>query len=208
MKSQNLQLAAALAATLIFASCEPPKAVVPESEAKKEAAKPAEPIAAKAAFFSMYRPARAWAPDLLALSLASDEAPELANEGGKAAKWTAVFVSPSKREARTFFYSAVGSGKGLNGVTEGGSQPWSGPTLNSRPFQITEFNIDSDTAFRTALEKAQPWLKKNPGKSWSMLLSSQARFPAPAWYVLWGDHKSGFDTLVNASNGTVIIGKK
>ena len=33
------------------------------------------------------------------------------------------------------------------------------------------------------------------------------RFPAPVWYVLWGDNKSGFYALINATTGHTIKGK-
>src|ERR1035441_5682361 len=98
-------------------------------EIKQEPAKPEGPVAAQTAFYEMYKPARAWAPDLLPLSLISGEVKGTANDGGKAAMWTAVFVSPSRREARTFVWT-VGKGVG-----EAGAESWSGATPKSRPFQ-------------------------------------------------------------------------
>jgi hypothetical protein len=47
--------------------------------------------------FQLVLPARAWATDFLPLSLASGEVPNMKNEAGKAAMWTAVFVSPGAR---------------------------------------------------------------------------------------------------------------
>src|SRR5581483_1467220 len=94
------------AAVLILTSCsEAPKPAAAES--KKEAEPPPQPsgpVSAKTAFYEMYKPARTWATDLLPLTLVSNEIPGIKNEGGKAAMWTAVFVSPSRREARTFTY--------------------------------------------------------------------------------------------------------
>jgi hypothetical protein len=36
------------------------------------------------------------------------------------------------------------------------------------------------------------------------LLGKQARFPGPAWYVLWGDTKLGYAVYVNATTGEIM----
>ena len=164
MDKQLFITIAAVAAVLALTACsESPKPGATETKAavetKKEPPKPPEPVAAQTAFYEMYKPARTWATDLLPLSLSSNELASLKNEDGKAAMWTAVFVSPSRREARTFFYSVVSEGQTVTkGVSAGGSQAWSGPTATSRPFQTTEFVINSDAAYKTAYAKAEPWL--------------------------------------------------
>jgi hypothetical protein len=174
-------------------------------ETKQEPAKPPEPVAAQTAFYEMYKPARTWAPDLLALSLTSDEVPSMKGEDGKFPMWTAVFVSPSLREARTFTYSVVDDGATIHkGVSVGGAEPWSGATPKSAPFQTTGFVVDSDAAYKTAYAKAEEWVKKHPGKEVSFSLGSAARFPAPVWFIIWGDTKSGYAVYVNATLGTVI----
>ncbi|MCL5743358.1 MAG: hypothetical protein M1541_05435, partial [Acidobacteria bacterium] len=148
------------------------------------------------------KPARAWAADLLPLTLAAGEVPGISNEGGKAAMWTAVFVSPSRREARTFVYAVANHGSDIHkGVSAGRSQAWSGATPRSRPFQVTEFFINSDDAFKTASEKAGAWLKAHPGKKHSITLASTTRFSAPVWFIMWGDTKSGYLAFVNATTG-------
>ncbi len=173
-----------------------------ELEAKKEPAKPAGPVAAQTAFYEMYKPARTWASDLLPLSLASGELASMKNEGGKAAMWTAVFVSPSRREARTFYYSVINEGETISkGVTAGGAQPWSGATAKSRPFQTTEFVVNSDAAYNTALAQAGPWLKRHPDKKAALFLGSTSRFPRPVWLVIWGTTKSGYAVYVDATTG-------
>jgi hypothetical protein len=116
--------------------------------------------------------------------------------------WTAVFVSPSRREARTFVYAVADHGSDIHkGVSAGGAQSWSGPTAKSRPFQVTEFITNSDDAFKAASEKAAAWLKKHPGKKVSITLASEARFRAPVWYIMWGTTKSGYLAFVNATTG-------
>jgi hypothetical protein len=134
MDKQLFTTVTAVAAVLVLTACSgspKPGAIDTKAgaETKKVPVKPPEPVAAQTAFYEMYKPARTWAPDLLPLSLASNELPRLKNEGGKAAMWTAVFVSPSRREARTFFYAVVSDGESVSkGVTAGGTQLWSGST--------------------------------------------------------------------------------
>ena len=202
---KRLSKASAFAAVLILTACsEAPKTTTEaktETEAKKEVV-PSGPVSAKTAFYAMYTPARTWATDLLPLSLVSNEVPGQKNEDGKAAMWTVVFVSPSRREARTLYYSTVDSGANIHkGVNAGGPEPWSGATGKVKPFQITEFAVDSDAAYKTAYEKAESWVKKHPDKKCTMSLISAARFPSPVWYVLWGNEKSGYAAFVNATTG-------
>jgi len=153
----------------------------------------------------MYKPARAWAKDLLPLTLASNDVPGFKNEDGKAAMWTAVFVSPSLRQARTFFYSIADSGTNIHkGVSIGGEQAWTGETPKVQPFQFTEFAMNSDVAYKTAFGKGESWLKKHPGMIATMFLGKAARFPAPVWYVQWGSTKSGYVAIINATTGEVL----
>ena len=204
MNDKRLKAAAAIFAFIATACSEAPKTSETKTEAKKEASKPPEPVSGKTAFYEMYKPARAWASDFLPLSLASGEVPNMKNEAGKAAMWTAVFVSPSRREARTLSYSVVDQGTTIHkGITVGGAEPWSGPTAKSEPFQTTQFVIDSDVAYETASHKAAAWLKNHPGRSVSFYLGNASRFPAPVWYVLWGNNKSGYAAYVNATTGAI-----
>jgi hypothetical protein len=193
-----------MAALVALAACSsgPSSTAPPPTTAETKPAAPPEAVAAKNAFYAMYKPARTWATDLLPLSLASGEVPGVKNEGGKAGKWTAVFVSPSKREARTFTYLVADSGSELKGVDMGGPQPWS-PTPDRKPFQTTEFQADSDAAYQEAAKKAADWLAKNPGKKCTMTLANASKSTAPLWYVLWGDMKTGYLAHVNATTGTL-----
>jgi hypothetical protein len=153
----------------------------------------------------MYKPARTWAPDLLALSLISNEVPSMKSADGKFPMWTAVFVSPSLHQARTFTYSVIDDGANVHkGVNVGGEESWTGATPKSSPFQTTDFAVDSDAAYKTAYAKAEAWVNKHPGKKAAFSLGSAARFPAPVWFIIWGDTKSGYAVYVNATTGTVI----
>jgi hypothetical protein len=207
MKKKVLCTATALVATLLLAACsEAPKAEAKvETEAKKEPAKAPEAITAQRAFYEMYKPARAWATDLLALSVASGEAPNIKNEDGKAGMWTAVFVSPSRKEARSFTYAVVDSGADIRkGVNISNALTWSGATATSKPFSNSEFTVDSDAAYKAAVEKAADWLKKHPNQKATMRLGNASRFAAPMWYVMWGTTKNGYAALVNATTGAIV----
>ena len=209
MHKKLLISAAAVAAVVAMTACSeaptPAEIRKAQVETKREPAKPPEPVAAQTAFYEMYKPARTWAPDLLALSLLGNEVPSMKSVDGKFPMWTAVFVSPSRREARTFTYSVVDDGATVHkGVNVGGAEPWSGATPKSIPFQTTAFAVNSDAAYKTAYAKAETWVKKHPGKKVSFSLGSAARFPAPVWFIIWGDTKSGYAVYVNATTGTVI----
>lgn len=205
MDKNLLKAAAVLAAVLSFTACsDAPKTETKAEEAKKEPPAPTEPVLAKTAFYEMYRPARTWATDIQVLSLTSDDVEGFKVSEGKAAMWTAVFVSPSKNEARTAVYSINDHGTVHKGVTLEGSQRWSGATPNSAPFASTEFQINSDEAYQKALTKASSFAKQHPEKHVSLLLGKSSKFTTPVWYVLWGDKKLGYSVFVNATTGQVI----
>ena len=209
MHKKLLLAATAVSAALTMIACSeaptPTEIQKAGVEAKPEPAKPPAPVAAQTAFYEMYKPARAWAPDLLVLSLISNEVPSMKSVDGKFPMWTAVFVSPSQRQARTFTYSVVDDGAAIHkGVGVGGAEPWSGATPKSTPFQTTGFVIDSDAAYKAAYAKAEAWVKKHPGTQAAFSLGSAARFPAPVWFIIWGNTKSGYAVYVNATTGAVI----
>lgn len=210
MSQHSLRSAFALGTVLLLTACsEAPKTETKtEPDKTKEAAAPVEPVTGKTAFYEMYKPARTWATDLEVLSLSAGELPGYKVENGKAGLWTCVFVSPSKGEARTFTYAIADDlPKVHKGVDVGGSQVWSGATRDSAPFQIMEVAYNSDAAYQTASEKAADWLKKNPGKSMTIFLGKAARFPAPVWYIQWGDNKLGYRAFINATTGASLSGK-
>jgi hypothetical protein len=206
MDKYLLKTVAVAAAALALAACSsaPQPAATTAPEATK-APEPAGPVAGKTAFYAIYKPARTWAIDMVALSLSSGELPGFKNEDGKAALWTAIFVSPSMRQARHFTYAIADAGAIQKGVTAGVAETWSGATKNVMPFQNSDFTVDSDTAFKTAAGKAADWLKDHADKKVTMTLGSASRFPAPVWYVMWGDAKSGgYAQYVNAASGELV----
>jgi hypothetical protein len=206
---KGIAMSAAALAVLVLAACsQAPTTTEAKTEpaAKQEA--PAGPVTAKTAFYEMYKSARAWATDFMLLSMDSYEVPGVTSGGGKFGMWTAVFVSPSRSEARTFTYSVVSSGSTIHkGVDISPSQSWSGATPASRPFQTMDFTIDSDAAYRTASAKAASWLKQHADKKAAFTLGNASRFPTPVWYILWGSKTSGYSALVSATTGTEVKAK-
>lgn len=207
MNNRVLLTATAMVAALALSACsEPPKpAPKAESEAPKEAAKASEAIAALPAFYKLYKPAREWAADLLVLSVTSGDVPDIKNEDGKAGLWTVVFVSPSRKEARSFTWAVNDSGKDIvKGLNVSNALPWAGGTPTSKAFAATEFVVDSEAAYKTAHEKAAEWVKAHPDKKVSLRVGNAAQFPAPVWYIMWGTAKDGFAAVVNATTGVVV----
>lgn len=207
MHKKVLFAATAAIATLVLSACsEAPKPVAKvETEAKKEPAKAPEAVTAQRAFYEMYKPARAWATDLLALSVVDGEVPNIKNEDGKAGLWTAIFVSPSRREARSFTYAVADSGADIRkGVNVSNALVWGGATKMSKPFSNSEFAVDSDAAYKVAFEKAEGWLKKHPNQKATFRLGNASRFAAPVWYIMWGTTKNGYAALVNATTGAAL----
>jgi hypothetical protein len=210
--NKNLLRAALAISVLGLAACssEPAKTTTTETKTDTAAAKPAgppEPVTGKTAFYEMYTPAHAWAADIEPLSLRSGEVAGVKNADGKAGVWTAVFGSPSQHSARTYSYSVADQLPTITkGVKAEGTEAWSGPTANVMNFQTSDFTIDSDAAYKTAAEKAASWLKDgdNAKKPVTLSLGAAERFPAPVWYILFGDTKSGFFSYINATTGNVI----
>jgi hypothetical protein len=205
MHKKVLFTATAMVAALVLSACsEAPKTTTKvETEVKKEPAKAPEAVSAHQAFYEMYKPARTWATDLLALSVVSGEVPNIKNEDGKAGLWTVVFVSPGRREARSITYAVAGSGDVPKGVNVGPVLPWGGATKMSKPFASSEFVVDSDDAYKTAFGKAEGWLKKHPNMQPTFRLGNASRFAAPVWYIMWGTTKNGYAALVNATTGAI-----
>lgn len=207
MNKKVLLTATVMAATLVLSACsEAPKTGAKvETEAKKEPAKAPEAVTAQRAYYEMYKPARAWATDLLALSVISGEVPNIKNEDGKAGLWTATFVSPSRKEARRFTYAVADSGADIRkGVSVSDALLWGGATTTSKPFSNSEFAVDSDAAYKVASEKAAGWLKRHPNQKATFRLGNASRFAAPVWYVMWGTTKNGYAALVNATTGALV----
>ena len=127
---------------------------------------------------------------------------------GMAPAWQAVFVSAAKSQSRSYTYSIVdGEGNLHKGAFAGPEEGWSGPRGVNTPFLMAAIKVDTDAAYKTAMEtpasKAADYDKKNPGKPITILLERTAKHPDPAWRIIWGESvgTSNFSVLIDASTG-------
>jgi hypothetical protein len=195
-------------ATLFFSSCSQPakSTATDDTEAKKEAALPQEPVSAKTALWPMYTSARTWATDLVILKLTTKDVAGVDSKSGKAAVWEATFASPSRHEYRVYTYAIAPYPPDIpKGVAIGRGIPWNGITRDVMEVPLSRFNVDSDTAYKSAASEAAVWLKKNPTKKLTTFeLGNAYRFPEPVWFVMWGDKKGGYSAFVNADAGGLL----
>ena len=207
MRKLSIVLSGCLMA--ILAGCGDTTATAPV--AKKEAAKP-EPITGQTAVFRMYGMARQWAPDAQLLEMQNmhlTETPDGAPGTGTA--WEAVFTSLSLHKSRSYTYSIVeGEGNLHKGVFGGPEDRFSGMKGVKSPFLMAAIKVDSDAAYKTAMEtpssKAADYDKKNPGKPITIMLERTNKHPDPAWRIVWGASTgtSNFSVLIDASTGAYL----
>ena len=201
--------AAAFSALLLVAGCTRSAQTAPPAQqpAAQTQTAPTGPVAAKDAFYPMYKAARAWAPDISVLRLTAKTVAGYKNEGGKAVLWEAVFASSSKATYRVFTYSTVDVPTSMiyKGVNGGLELPWGGATRDVMPIDLTLFTVDSDAAYQAAAADGAEWLKKNPGKELAVLeMGDTFRFPVPVWHVMWGTTSAGYAAWIDASTGKVL----
>jgi hypothetical protein len=205
MRTSSILLATALFALLTACS---DTSTTSTTVAKKEPEK-LEPVGGQTAIFKMYQMARSWAPDAQVLTMQSMHLTE-AKDGapGMAPAWQAVFVSAAKSQSRSYTYSIVeGEGNLHKGAFAGPEQGWSGPRGVNTPFLMAAIKVDTDAAYKTAMEtptsRAADYDKKNPGKPITILLERTAKHPDPAWRIIWGESvgTSNFSVLIDASTG-------
>jgi hypothetical protein len=176
--------------------------------AKKEPEK-LEPVTGQTGVFKMYQMARSWAPDSQVMKMQSMHLSDV-KEGppGTAPAWQGTFVSATKAQARSYTYSIVeGEGNLHKGAFAGPEEGWSGPHGMNGPFLMAAIKVDSDTAYKTAMDNprshAAEYDKKNPGKPITIILEKTTKHPNPAWRVIWGESAgtSNFSVLIDASTG-------
>lgn len=198
-------IAAAIALVFLSACSESPSKPAGETAPAKGSEKPAvaSPVTGTTAYYKMYESAYKWSPDIVLLYLAPRDVAGFSNSGGKAEIWEANFASPSKREQHMFSYAVAAHPPDVSkGVSIGHAIPWGGMTHDVMAINKPSFKIDSDAAFNTASADAKDWLAKNSGAKMSHFqLGNSNNFPAPVWYVQWGDAKKGYAVYVNATTG-------
>jgi hypothetical protein len=174
----------------------------------KEAPKPIEPATGQSALYKMYQVARtAWSADAQVLTASSVHLPEVPQVPGKAGAWQATFTSETLGRKRSYSYSVVESTGNLHkDVFAGPEESWAGKQGVNSSFPIQAVSIDTDAAYKTALEQAGDFDKKNPGMNISFVLEKTSKFPDPAWRVVWGESvgTSNFSIYVDSSTGAFL----
>lgn len=210
----KIYLATALAAAiLILSDCSQPAGSPISNIDTVSASEPSKTptvVTAKSAYWEMYKSAYKWAPDLVLLRLVPKRVTDVQSGGGKAGIWEGTFGSPRKHECRVFTYSTAAHPPDIYaGVMVGNAIVWGGMTRDVMPIAISEISIDSDAAYAAAAADGASWLKKNSEEKLTHFqLGNGYSFPAPVWYVMWGDEKAGYVAYINATTGSVLKKKK
>lgn len=190
-------LASTLLAAVFLCAC----SSTPPATEKAETKAPAEPVTGLHALYQMYTSARAWAPDLQVLSLRSIHIDQVKDEPGKSGAWQAQFASPAQAKARAYTFSAVEVSMTMHqGVSPDTPRDW---TNNGMSFMVGAAKIDSDQAWKIALEHAKDLAAKNPDTPISYTLQMERGFANPEWRVIWGTSAatSSYSVLIDAFTG-------
>jgi hypothetical protein len=173
--------------------------------AKKEPAKPVEPVSGQTALYKMYSVARAaWSSDAFVLKMNSIHLTDVPSTPGKAGAWQATFTSEKLGKAKTYTYSVIEQEGNLHqGTFALGEESWSGHQGVNTAFDIRNATVDTDTAYKAADEKSADVDAKNPGMAISFTLEKIAKFNGPVWRVIWGESAgtSNYSVYVDASTG-------
>jgi hypothetical protein len=208
---KNCLVTMSAGAVLLLAGCSQSTqtAATEKTDTKAESTAPPEPVPAKTAFWPMYTSARNWSTDFYTLKLVAKDLPGFKSEAGKAPMWEATFASPSRHEFRVYTYAIASVPPDVyKGVVIGKAMPYNGVSRDAMPIQLSEFNTDSDAAYKAATDDAAAWLKKNPDKKLAHFeLWDTYKNQVPTWFLMWGDKKSGYVALVNAATGKVLKNK-
>jgi hypothetical protein len=189
---------------LFLAAC---SGTPPAAEKKAEPVKPPQPVTGLSAFYRMYGVARGWAPDAQVLQLRSLPLQEVKSEAGKAGAWEATFVTLSRGRSRVYTFSVVEAGGNLHkDVFAGPEDSYGGPSGQNQPFPASAVKIDSDKAYKIALEHGADYAKKNPNMPVMFQLEWTRRHRFPAWRVIWGESVSisGFSIFVDGGDGSYL----
>ena len=173
----------------------------------KETPKPIEPVTGQSALYKMYQVARsAWSADAQVLTCTSVHLPEVPQAPGKAGAWQAAFTSERLGRKRPYSYSVVESTDVHKDVFAGQEESWSGKQGVESSFTIQAVSVDTTAAYKTALEQAGDYDKKNPGINIAFVLEKTSKFPNPAWRVVWGESvgTSNFSVYVYSSTGAFL----
>jgi hypothetical protein len=172
--------------------------------AKKEPPKPAEPVTGQSALFKMYQKGRTWSADAKVLKMNSIHLADVPAEPGKAGAWQATFTSENLGKTATYTFSVAEEEGNLHqGTFALQQESWSGHLGVNTAFDIRSVSIDTDAAYKTAMEKSADYDKKNPGMTITFQLEQVNKFPQPVWRVIWGESvgTSNYSVYVDAGQG-------
>jgi hypothetical protein len=189
----KLPLILAAVCSLLVSCSEPPKPKEPE--------KPPVPVTGRYALQQMFLAGRTWAPDIEILSMTSMHFTQVPTAPGKAGGWQVTFVSPSLRQSRTYTFAGADISMSIHkGITDERPSGW---TSNGKEFPIAAVKVDTDDAYKVALEKVGKYAAEHPDMIISYQLEMNPRFPDAAWRIVWGENvaTSADSVLVDAANG-------
>jgi hypothetical protein len=207
---RKLSILPVLALLAILSACSDDK---PATTAAKKEPEKLEPVTGQSALFKMYQMARSWGGlDTQILKMQSMHLTEVKDgPPGTAPAWQATLVSASKGQSRGYTFSIVeGEGNLHKGAFAGPEEGWSGPRGVNSPFPMVAVKVDTDAAYKTAMEtvasKAADYDKKNPGKPITIVLEKTNKHPDPVWRIVWGESvgTSNFSVLIDASTGAYL----
>jgi hypothetical protein len=183
----------AAACSLLVSCSEPPQ--------PKEAEKPPVPVTGRYALQQMYVAARTWTPDVEIATMTSMHFTQVPTAPGKEGGWQVTFVSPSLRQSRTYTFAGADISPSIHkGINEERPDGWSS---NGKEFPIAAVKVDTDDAYKIALDKVSKYAKEHPDMIISYQLEMNQRFPDAVWRIVWGENvsTSSDSVLVDASTG-------
>lgn len=202
--------ATGLLAIALLAGCssapEKPKESAPKAEAPKEET---TFETGRSAFQRMYVAARTWSPDVQLVRLESRPTKEDPKDG-RAAAWSAVFVSASKQNVRNYSWSGVAT-ETERGVVPGSIDYYSASNASTRPFDLNYLKMDSTTAAEVANKKGgAALLKKDSNQPMKYMLFFDQAKGRLLWRVIYGTslNDAKLRVLVNATNGDFVLVEK
>lgn len=205
------KLLISLLALGLLAGCSSPPQPEPDKSqpAKVEPKKPETQFeTGRAAFQRMYVAARSWAPDVQPVRMESRPVKQDPKDG-KAAMWSATFVSASRQNIRTYTWSGIEGEE--QGVTPGNTDYYSPANASTRPFDLNFLKVDSTQALETAQKKGgEAILKKDPETPLKYMLFFDPTKGRLLWRVVYGGSVSDskLRILVNASSGEFVAKEK
>jgi hypothetical protein len=179
----------------------------PTQSTAKAPPKPPEQITGRQAFQRTFPSARTWAADCQPLRIQSLILDEVKAENGKAPAWEVTYISGQLGRSRRYTWSAIEAAGNLHeGVFAAPVESWNA-SGQQRPLLPSALLIDTTDAFATAVSASADYLQKPGNKPpVTFLLESTARFPDPAWRILWGSSiaSAEYSVFVDATTGKLL----